>query len=110
MLFAILGMSSVLLADTTKSCKISGGKDGATVVASITEIWNGYVMFELSNYGDFNVNVTVTINSKQGKNYQRGTQVPAQGGKSVKVVVPEAKSEDNINSYDVSTVKGQRCN
>ena len=110
MLFAVIGLTINLMASTTKSCKISGGQDGATVVASISEVGNGYVIVELSNDGSFSVNVTVTINSKQGKNYERGTLVPAQGGKEIKVVIPEAKSDDNINSYDVSTVKGQRCN
>ena len=45
----------------TASCKINGGTQNTTVVASITSVGDGYVMVVLDNDGDFAVNVTIKI-------------------------------------------------
>ena len=60
MLIVFMGLSLNIMGQTA-SCKISGGPDGATVVASIAEIGNGYVMVTVENDGSFDVNVTITI-------------------------------------------------
>ena len=107
MLFAVLGLSLNLVASTTASCKIVGGQDGATVIASIIEVGDGYVMVELDNDGSFAVNVTVKITGVHSG--QRGCKVSPQASNTVKVPVSSAKASDKVSDYDVS-VNGQRCN
>ncbi len=110
LIFSVVSLSLNLMA-STNSCKISGGQnDNATVVASIVEIGDGYVKVELSNDGDFAVNVSVKIHKEQGSDYTAATIVPAQGGKEIKVLVTGAKSGDSVSRYDITSVSGARCN
>ena len=106
MLLAVLGMSISLMADTTSSCKISGGSEGATVVASIIEVGDGYVMVELDNDGSFAVNVTVKISGAHSG--QRACKVSPQMSNTIKVPVPAAKAGDRVTEYNVS-LSGSRC-
>ena len=110
MLFAFLGMSSVLMADTTKSCKITGSQDGATVVASIIEVGDGYVMVELDNDGTFAVNVTVKVTGPAGvTSGQRACKVSSQASNTIKINMSGAKKDHNISWYSVSSLNGSRC-
>ena len=112
MLFAILGMSIGLLAGTTKSCKITGSQDGATVVASIIEIGDGYVMVELDNDGTFAVNVTVNVTCSLGSvgRGERATKVYPQQAATIKITMSGAKKEHKLSDYSISTLSGSRCN
>jgi len=107
MLCAILGFSFAIYADVTNSCKISGSQDGATVIASIIEVGDGYVLVELDNDGTFAVNVTVKITSSHG-NGQRGCKVSPQASNTVKVPITNAKASHKIYDYSVK-VSGSRC-
>lgn len=104
---AVLGISFAMYADVTSTCRISGGQDGATVIASIYEVGDGYVMVELDNDGSFAVNVTVKITGPHSG--QRGCKVSPQASNTVKVPVPSAKASDKVSDYNVS-VSGSRCN
>ena len=112
MLLAVLGFSINLSADTTKSCKISGQTDGATVVASIIEVGDGYVLVELDNDGNAPVNVTVkvTCNRSDVSNGQRACKVSPQSSNTIKIMMNGAKKDHNINNYSISALSGQRCN
>lgn len=103
----IFGFTLFVNAGTTASCKISGGTDGATVVASIIEVGDGYVMVELDNDGTFAVNVTVTV-SYNGV-WERSAKVSNHSSTVVKVVVSNAKSGMSFNKFDLA-VNGSRCN
>lgn len=107
MLCAVLGLSLNLMADTTSSCKISGGQDGATVIASIIEVGDGYVSVEIANDGDFAVNVRISISGAASGN--KGTIAKAQQSTVVKVPVPQAKSSHSVSQYNVK-INGTRCN
>lgn len=106
-LFAVLGLVLGVYADVTNSCKISGGQDGATVIASVIEVGDGYVNVDLANDGNFAVNVKIDISGKA--HGSRGAIVDPQTSKVVKVPVPGAKSSDNVSQYNVR-VSGSRCN
>lgn len=113
MLIAVLGMSLNMMAGTTtKSCKISGGQDGATVVASIIEVGDGYVMVELDNDGSFPVNVTVTVFKSKGNQTtgQRSCKVSNQASNTIKVPVNGAKATDPVSNYSITALSGSRCN
>ncbi len=107
MLLAFLGLSLNMMADTTATCKIQGSQDGATVIASIIEVGDGYVMVELDNDGSFAVNVTVRISGVASG--QRGCKVSPHASNTVKVPVPNAKSSQKVSDYRVQ-VTGTRCN
>lgn len=109
MLLAILGMSVSLLAGTTKSCKITGSLDGATVVASIIEVGDGYVVVELDNDGTFAVNVTVTVTGN-GNVGSRATKVYPQQAATIKITMSGAKKDHKLSIYSISTLNGSRCN
>lgn len=105
MLLAAMSFSLSLWAGkTTASCKIAGSQEGATVVASIIEVGDGYVMVELDNDGTFAVNVTVTID----RSYTRSCKVSPSASNTVKVSVPNAKSTHKVSDYNVQ-VDGTRC-
>lgn len=111
MLLAVLGFSFTAYADVTKSCKVSGGQDGATVVASVIEVGDGYVLVELNNDGTFAVNVKVSVSGPgSGNMNNRGCLVPQQSSKTIKIIMPKAKASDNITSYHVTSISGARCN
>lgn len=107
MMLAVLGLSLGVYAGVTSSCKISGGQDGATVIASIIEVGDGYVLVELDNDGTFAVNVTVSISGWHSG--QRGCKVSPQASNTVKVPVDGAKAGDKVGGYNVS-ISGSRCN
>ena len=112
MLVAFLCLSFSLMAQTTKSCKISGQTDGATVVASIIEVGDGYVLVELDNDGNAPVNVTVkvTCNRSSVSNGQRSCKVSPQASNTIKITMNGAKKDHNINEYKINSLSGQRCN
>lgn len=109
LLFAMFAMALSIMAGVTASCKISGSQDNATVVASITEVGDGYVMVELDNDGTFAVNVTVKISSAGHGFGSRACKVSPQMSTAIKVPVSQAKAEYNTSAYNV-TVSGARCN
>lgn len=111
MLLAVVGMLlNVTAGETTKTCKISGDKDGATVVASIIEIGDGYVLVELSNDGDSPINVTVNVwKDGAGCGNERGGLVPKQSSITIKIVHSWALANDRISSYSITTLRGERC-
>lgn len=108
MLFAILGLTINANAQTAQ-CKISGSTDGATVVASVIEVGDGYVLVELDNDGSFAVNVTIKVTSNASGNGTRSAKVYPSQSTSVKVPVNGAKS-DKPTSYYKITISGSRCN
>lgn len=108
MLLAVLGFSFAVSAGVTNSCKITGAQDGATVIASIVEVGDGYVLVELDNDGSFAVNVVVSITSGYG-NGQRGCKVSPQASNTVKVPISNAKASHKVSDYSVK-VSGSRCN
>lgn len=107
-LVALLGISLSSMGQTA-SCKISGGAEGATVVASITSVGDGFVMVSAENDGSFDVNVTVEI-------YRGNIQVGTTSAKvrhdqtaTIKVPTRYAKSSEETHDYTIK-VKGTRCN
>ena len=107
MLLAVLGLA-ISANSQTAQCKISGGTDGATVIASIIEVGDGYVLVELDNDGDFPVNVTVKVTGNGGSG-TRGAKVYPSSSTTVKVPISAAKSTHSTDYYKVS-VSGNRCN
>lgn len=108
MLFAVLGLTINANAQTAQ-CKINGGTQGTTVVASIIEVGDGYVLVELDNDGDFAVNVTIKVNSNGFGSGTRSTKVYPSQSASVKVPVSKATSEISTDVYSI-TISGSRCN
>lgn len=108
MLLAVLGLA-ISANSQTAQCKISGGTAGATVIASIIEVGDGYVLVELDNDGDFPVNVTVKVTGYGHGNGTRGAKVYPSSSTTVKVPVSAAKSTYSTDDYTVS-VSGTRCN
>lgn len=110
MLFAVLGLTINANAQTAQ-CKINGGTQGTTVVASIIEVGDGYVLVELDNDGDFAVNVTIKVNSSGNSHGSgtRSTKVYPSQSTSVKVPVSKATSERSTDDYSI-TISGSRCN
>lgn len=110
MLFAILGLTINANAQTAQ-CKITGSTDGATVVASVIEVGDGYVLVSLENDGSFAVNVTIKVTGTVGGagNGTTSTKVYTHQTASVKVPVNGAKS-GNPTSYYRITINGSRCN
>lgn len=110
MLFAILGLTINANAQTAQ-CKISGSTDGATVVASVIEVGDGYVLVELDNDGSFAVNVTIKVTGTTGNdgNGTRSAKVYPSQSRSVEVPVNGAKSDKPTNRYKI-TISGSRCN
>lgn len=110
MLLAVLGLA-ISANSQTAQCKISGGTDGATVIASIIEVGDGYVLVELDNDGGFPVNVTVRVSAHKSSNGSgtRGAKVYPSSSTTVKVPVSAAKSTLSTDDYTVS-VSGTRCN
>lgn len=106
LMVAFIGLSLNTMGQTA-SCKISGGQDGATVVASITEVGDGYVMVSADNDGTFDVNVSISITGKfHGKT---SAKVRKDQTATIKVPVSGAKKGDDTDAYNIS-VSGTRCN
>lgn len=113
MLCAILGLTLVTFADTVKTCKISGSSDGATVMASIIEVGDGYVRVELSNDGTTTANVKVGVQKKghaSGSAGPTGAMVAPQQSVVKTIRISAAKSSDSIYDFDITTLSGNRCN
>lgn len=110
MLFAILGLTINANAQTAQ-CKISGSTDGATVVASVIEVGDGYVLVELDNDGTFAVNVTIKVTGtvSGAGNGTRSAKVYPSQSTSVKVPVSGAESDKPTSNYRI-TISGSRCN
>ena len=108
MLLAVLGLTISANAQTAQ-CKISGGTDGATVIASIIEVGDGYVLVELDNDGDFPVNVTIKVVSTNRGSGTTGAKVYPSQSATKKVPVSGAKAGDRTDIYTV-TISGSRCN
>ena len=110
MLLAVLGLSLNLSADPTRSCNIVGSEDGATVVAAVIEVGDGWIKVEFSNDGEVAVNVTVRILAEEENRYYRtSTIVPPQSSKVQTVQIPTAKASDSPNDYDINELFGKRC-
>lgn len=112
MLISFIALSLNIMGQTA-SCKISGGPDGATVVASITEVGDGYVMVMVENDGSFDVNVTIKIQDAQ-KNPHSASGTSSGKAKRdqttpIRVPVSQAKSGESPDYYKIS-VSGTRCN
>ena len=110
MLCAILGLTLVTFADTVKTCTISGSSDGATVMASIIEVGDGYVKVELSNDGSITANVKVEVRKNGGFSGSTGAMVAPQQSVVKTIRISAAKSSDSINDFDITTLSGKRCN
>lgn len=108
MLIAVLGMSLNIMAGTTKTCKVSGGQDGATIVASIIEVGDGYVLVELDNDGNFAVNVTIKV-QYNGSIYERSCKVSNQFSTTVKILIPNVQATTPMSRFSISTLTGSRC-
>lgn len=108
MLLAVLGLSLNLSASPTRSCNIVGSEDGATVVASVIEVGDGFVVIEFSNDGKDAVNVEAYIsNGYQSRTV--ATTVPPQSSKTLKVQFLGAKASDDPNQYGFGSLSGKRC-
>ena len=91
----------------TASCKINGGTQNTTVVASITSVGDGYVMVVLDNDGDFAVNVTIKITGSG--NGSTAAKVSPSQSREVRVPVALAKASHDTSDFSVS-ISGARCN
>lgn len=111
MLCAILGLTLGTFADTVKTCSISG-TNGATVIASIIEVGNGYVKVELANDGETAVNVRVTVRDGGRPNIKGsiGAIVHPQSSTTKVIPVSGAKETDDIGVYEIYNLSGTRCN
>ena len=109
MLLAVLGLSLNLSADPTRSCNIVGSEDGATVVAAVIEVGDGWIKVEFSNDGNVAVNVEAKINDARGHINWTATMVPPQSSKVIKVQIPSAKASDSPNAYNINELVGKRC-
>ena len=109
MLLAVLGLSLNLSAySPTRSCNIVGSEDGATVVASVIEVGDGWINVEFGNDGNVAVNVEATI--CHANNYRSiATTVPPQSSKTLKVQFPVAEASDSPESYNIISLSGKRC-
>ena len=111
LLLAFVGLSTLTMAQTTKTCNISGQNDKATVVASIIEVGTDYVTVELENDGTDAVNVTVSIIAPSGvSDGERSTKVYPQSSKTIKIPTKGAKPEHNVKDYKIRSLSGSRCN
>lgn len=111
MLCAILGLTLGTFADTVKTCSISG-TNGASVIASIIEVGDGYVKVELANDGETAVNVRVTVKKVGNTNINGsiGAIVHPQSSTTKVIPVSGAKDTDNVENYTIDNLSGTRCN
>ncbi len=111
MLLAVLGLSLNLSADgPTRSCNIVGSEDGATVVASVIEVGDGWINVEFGNDGNVAVNVEAAIrHNVAAKDIHIATTVPPQSSKTLKVQFPVAKASDSPEFYNILSLSGKRC-
>lgn len=111
-LLTFIGFSINTMGQTT-SCKISGGQDGATVVASIVQVGDGFVQVSLENDGSFDVNVQIKItDSSKNPHSASGTtsgKAKRDQTTTIKVPVSSAKSGEKTDFYKIS-ISGSRCN
>lgn len=108
MLCAIFGLTLGTFAETVKTCKITGSNDGATIMASIIEVGDGYVKVEFSNDGTISANVRVTV-SHAGKTGSTGAIVAPQQTVVKKIQITNAKSSDSIDEFTITALSGNRC-
>ena len=108
MLCAIFGLTLGTFAETVKTCKITGSNDGATVMASIIEVGDGYVKVEFSNDGTISANVRVTV-GHDGKTGSTGAIVAPQQTVVKKIQITTAKSSDSIDEFRITALSGNRC-
>jgi len=109
MLCAIFGLTLGTFAETVKTCKITGSNDGATVMASIIEVGDGYVKVEFSNDGTISANVRVTVSHDLGKTGSTGAIVAPQQTVVKKIQITSAKSSDSIDEFRITALSGNRC-
>lgn len=111
MLCAILGLTLGTFADTVKTCSISG-TNGATVIASIIEVGDGYVKVELANDGETAVNVRVTVKKAASPTVKGsiGAIVHPQSSTTKVIPVSGAKETDDVEKYTIDNLSGTRCN
>lgn len=110
MLCAIFGLTLGTFAETVKTCKITGSNDGATVMASIIEVGDGYVKVEFSNDGTISANVRVTvIDRSTNKTGSTGAIVAPQQTVVKKIQITTAKSSDSIDEFRITALSGNRC-
>lgn len=110
MLCAIFGLTLGTFAETVKTCKITGSNDGATVMASIIEVGDGYVKVEFSNDGTISANVRVTVHHiSTGKTGSTGAIVAPQQTVVKKIQITTAKSSDSIDEFRITALSGNRC-
>ena len=114
MLLAVLGLSLNLSAyGPTRSCNIVGSEDGATVVASVIEVGDGFIVVEFGNDSKVAVNVQACITHPLAGSRTIGTIVPPQSSTTLKVQFRGAKAPDSPEyspeSYHISSLSGKRC-
>lgn len=110
MLCAIFGLTLGTFAETVKTCKISGSNDGATIMASIIEVGDGYVTVEFSNDGTISANVRVTVTHKfTGRTGSTGAIVAPQQTVVKKIQITTAESSDSIDKFEINALSGNRC-
>lgn len=104
-LFAFLGVAIGANAAEVAECRITGGTEGTTVIASIIEYTDTSVKVSLDNDGTFAVNVTVVIERGSCKT-SRGVKVYPSSTSTVEIKTSSVCSE-KVPSVSVS---GTRCN
>ncbi len=110
MLCAIFGLTLGTFAETVKTCKISGSNDGATIMASVIEVGDGYVEVEFSNDGTISANVRVTvIDRSTNKTGSTGAIVAPQQTVVKKIQITTAESSDSIDKFEIKALSGNRC-
>lgn len=110
MLCAIFGLTLGTFAETVKTCKITGSNDGATIMASVIEVGDGYVEVEFSNDGTISANVRVTvIDRSTNKTGSTGAIVAPQQTVVKRIQISSAESSREINDFKIQTLSGNRC-
>ena len=110
MLCAIFGLTLGTFAETVKTCKISGSNDGATIMASIIEVGDGYVKVEFSNDGTISANVRVTVlDVSTNQTRSIGAIVAPQQTVVKKIQISDAKSSRDITEFEIRALSGNRC-
>lgn len=108
-LCTLLCISISATAGSTKQCSISGGGENATVVASVIEVHDGYVIVAISNDGNFGVNVIVNV-SIHNYTGSRSVYVKPQMEQQEKIHIGGAKEGDSPSDCSITTLSGKRCN
>lgn len=110
MLCAIFGLTLGTFAETVKTCKITGSNDGATVMASIIEVGDGYVTVEFSNDGTISANVKVTVRDRSTTQIvSTGAIVASQQTVVKRIRISSAESSRDITEFEITALSGNRC-